>query len=1036
MKIRITCLLILGLLCLSAVFPATLASSKGESRMTVTSDGLNWTDDQRITNDPNADTYPQIFSDQDGITHIVWVRSGKLMVVNLDQQGQALAPEKTITDAWIPQQYSGQYAKNLGMDSKNNLSMIRLNNGLSYGDIIYDKYDFNGTNLIPSVDITTGLVRSPAANLGVGANDKVYISYAYFAPGGIERAALAILNDQGTIITPQAEISSPAWYSVAHTFTMDTSSNVRALVAVWSGGTQGIWAVSLDKNGIQPPSTPAQFLYNPGAFAFPPMPVMAACPDGSVDLLRSSANSGGGNLTLIKLDDKNAPVAGITQDIVITRGAADYGDMVCDSHNVVYVVWSNATNGFLYYTIIKPGTESDAHQPVQLTTKATGKDPKLALDSAGKLHVVWRDDRDGNSEIYEKHMTLIDPPRLKPRADHYTVTEDQAFNISLQVLGQAVTKWDINSNAPWLSWDTNARNINITGQPNNGQVGTWWVLINLTDGLGNFDELNLTITVLNVPPKILTTDIKTATEEQPYNVHYISDDDGQGTVTWHLKTNATWLKINSTTQNLSGTPTNDEVGKYWANVSVDDGNGGWAFHNFTLTVSDVNDPPTIITTDVTIALEDAPYGVQYKATDIDKVPEVFAWSLKTNATWLRFNGTTGNLTGIPRNDDVGTYWVNITVNDGRGGMDHHNFNLTVLDTNDPPVITTTDVTTATEDRLYSVRYNMSDVDHVQQVFTWAFTTNASWLKFNATTHILDGTPTNDDVGIYSVNITVSDGRGGTATHLFNLTVLNVNDRPVFTSSPNLTAIVGKAYTYKAAATDADIKDVLEFSLGTGPEGMTIDKNSGSLAWTPTATQYGVQKVIIMVSDKTVSVPQAFNITVFIKPVITSTPTETTVYTGSKFQYQLVAIDKDVGDVLTFSMIGAPTGMTIDPASGLVSWKTGSKDVGSHTLVFKVTDKQGLTDEQSVTILVKKKANTGTSSLLLPILLIIILLVIVIAVIAIMLRRKKEGTNEKNQKPTQDEELDTEQTIDSDEPNGPEPKTVENNPETEEDVEEF
>jgi hypothetical protein len=1035
MNNRITSIFILGLLCLSAFFPATLANSRAESRLTVTSDGLNWSDDQRITNNPDDDSFPQIWSDKDGITHIVWVRNGKFMIINLDEKGQALAPEMTLTDAWIPKQYSGQYVKSLDMDSHSNLSMIRLNNGLSYGDIIYDKFDPNGSHPVQGVDITTGLVRSPATNLAVGTNDKVYISYAYIAPGGLEKASLKIVNDQGTIVG-WGDISSPAWYAMAHTFTMDSNDNVRALVDVWSGGAKGIWAVTLDKNGVQPGGVPAQFIYDPGGYGWSPMPAMAACPDGSVNLLRSSSGSGGGNLTFIKLNDKNVPVAGISKNISIANYTVDYGDLICDSNNVIHVIWTNATDNLLYYTTIKPGTESDAHPAIKLTTQPMGKESKLALDRNGKLHVTWRDNRNGNWEIYYKHMVLVDPPQLKPRITDYTVTEDSPLNITLQVLGQPVSIWDIHTNAPWLSWNTGGHIINISGLPHNGEVGTWWVLINITDDLGFFDELNLTVTVVNVPPKILTTDVKTATEEKSYSVHYTSDDDGQGVVSWHLKTSATWLDINATTGNLTGTPSNDDFGKYWVNVSVDDGNGGWASHNFTLTVFDVNDPPIITTTDVTTAVEDTPYGVQYKATDIDKVTEVFTWSLLTNATWLRFNGTTGNLTGIPTNDDVGTYWVNITVNDGRDGQDSHKFNLTVVDTNDQPLITTIDVLTAVEDTLYQVTYAATDVDHVPQVMTWYMNTSALWLRFNATSHVLSGTPTNAEVGKYWVTIMVSDGRGGSAIHSFNLTVLNLNDRPVFTSLPNLTAIVGRAYTYKAFATDADINDMLEYSLRTAPEGMTIDKTTGSLTWTPTASQYGIQKVVLEVSDKTVSVQQLFNITVFINPEITSTPTETTVKTGSQFQYQMVAIDQDIGDVLTYSMSGAPTGMTIDPATGLVSWKPGSKDIGTHNVVFKVTDKHGLTDEQSVAIVVKKKASTGTSSLLLPILLIIIILVIVIAVIAMMLRRNKGKTNQDDQPAAQDDEMDAGRTVDPDEPNAPDQEAEENNSGTEEEVEEF
>jgi len=1023
MNARIACIFIMGLFLLSAIFPATMTASATGSRYKATSDGLNWSDDQRLTNDPKADTFPQIFTGQDNVTHIVWLRDGKFTVINLDKDGKPLGTETLITDAWIPTQYSGQYGRSLAMDSVNNLSMIRNNNGQSWGDLLYEKYGFNGTKLMPTINLTAGISRSIAANMGVGRNDVAYITYAYWAPGGIERVALGMIDNKGNVLKYGVDISEPAWYVPAHTMTMDKEGKVRTLMDVWAGAQQGIWAVTLDKFGVRPADTPPQYLYNPGAFAFPPMPVMAACPDNTVSLLRSSANSGGGNLTFIKLNDYNVPVAGISQDIVIAHGAADYGDMVCDANNVKYVVWANSTDGLIYYTVIKPGTESDAHKAIQLTTKGTGRDPKLSLDSAGLLHVTWRDDRDGNDEIYHTQM-IIAPPRLDPRDVKYTVNEDDQVKIPLNALGQPIATWNVRSNAKWLSWDTSAHKINLTGTPTNAHVGDWWVHINITDDLGKSDDLNITITVVNVPPKILTSDVKTATEDGAYNVHYTSDDDGQGTVTWHLKTNATWLKVNATTGNLTGTPSNDDVGVYWVNVSVDDGNGGWASHNFTITVSDANDPPTIIMADVTTATEDAPYGVQYKATDPDKVAEVFSWKLTTNATWLRFNGTTGNLTGLPKNDDVGTYWVIITVDDGRGGQDQHKFNLTVLDTNDPPEITTTDVVTASEDSLYSVKYNFTDIDHVPQTFTWSFSTNASWLKFNATTGMLVGTPTNNDVGTYRVNITVSDGRGGVASHVFDLRVINVNDPPVFTSTANTTASAGKAYSYQAKATDVDKGDVLEYSLGTAPDGMSVDKKTGLVTWTPAKTQGGANKVVVKVTDGHVTVEQTFNIMVFMNPTITSQPTRTKIYSGESFDYTLLATDPDAGDVLTYSLDGAPAGMTIDASTGHIKWKTGDKDVGTHTFKARVTDNHGLSDEQTVTVSVaKRSAVVLGSNLLLLVLVLIIILAVLIAIVIARLRQKKKEPEE--------------ETMPEDEPaEGPEEGEEPEADGTEEEVEEF
>jgi Ca2+-binding RTX toxin-like protein len=54
-------------------------------------------------------------------------------------------------------------------------------------------------------------------------------------------------------------------------------------------------------------------------------------------------------------------------------------------------------------------------------------------------------------------------------------------------------------------------------------------------------------------------------------------------------------------------------------------------------------------------------------------------------------------------------------------------------------------------------------------------TKPDWLSFDASTGVLSGTPTNDDVGEYSVVLRATDASGAFEEQRFTLTVSNVND---------------------------------------------------------------------------------------------------------------------------------------------------------------------------------------------------------------------------------------------------------------------
>jgi hypothetical protein len=115
---------------------------------------------------------------------------------------------------------------------------------------------------------------------------------------------------------------------------------------------------------------------------------------------------------------------------------------------------------------------------------------------------------------------------------------------------------------------------------------------------------------------------------------------------------------------------------------------------------------------------------------------------------------------------------------------------------------------------------------------------------------------------------------------------------------------------------------------------------------------------------------------------------------SSFDYTLAATDPDAGDVLTYSLDGAPAGMTIDASTGHIKWKTANKDVGTHTFKARVTDRHGQSDEQTITVSVaKKSAVLLGSNLLLLVLGLIIILAVLIAIVIVRLRQKRKGPEE-------------------------------------------
>ncbi|HEX5071128.1 MAG TPA: putative Ig domain-containing protein [Vicinamibacterales bacterium] len=73
--------------------------------------------------------------------------------------------------------------------------------------------------------------------------------------------------------------------------------------------------------------------------------------------------------------------------------------------------------------------------------------------------------------------------------------------------------------------------------------------------------------------------------------------------------------------------------------------------------------------------------------------------------------------------------------------------------------------------------------------------------------------------------------------------------------------------------------------------------------------------------------------------------------GIEYLYGIRAVDPDIGEVLTYSLVSGPAGMTIGAATGLVRWTPPSGSSGPVMAVIRVTDSQSQSVPQQFTIVV-------------------------------------------------------------------------------------
>ena len=140
---------------------------------------------------------------------------------------------------------------------------------------------------------------------------------------------------------------------------------------------------------------------------------------------------------------------------------------------------------------------------------------------------------------------------------------------------------------------------------------------------------------------------------------------------------------------------------------------------------------------------------------------------------------------------------------------------------------------------------------------------------------------------------------------------------------------------------------ITYDVSIGPDGLSIDPNTGQVAWQPTIDQLGEQQVILRATGADGSVTlSSFTVNVTAPnaaPVITSTPSAAG-FVDRTFAYDIIVQDAELDD-LTFTILNGASTATVD-ANGRLRWTPVIGDVGNVSFEIEVRDSAGNASTQA------------------------------------------------------------------------------------------
>jgi hypothetical protein len=493
-------------------------------------------------------------------------------------------------------------------------------------------------------------------------------------------------------------------------------------------------------------------------------------------------------------------------------------------------------------------------------------------------------------------------------------------------------------------------------------AGEQKLIIRAVDSNDAWSEQRFTITAIerviptNEPPVITSVPVEQIRLENNYRYKINAYDPNGESLSYKLAKSPVGASISSDGV-LTWHPS--QVGQYEFEILVSDGQNEVA-QKFSLNVLPpitINTPPVITSVLTSGAMKDRGYVYQATASDVDG--DNITWSIDTmgipveaigvDGDALRIDADTGILTWTPR--VAGVYTFKIIVSDGTDSVAQI-ITLPVAN-NAPPVITNLPTNTVGQVGEEYVAQILAD-DPNGDALTYKLENAPDGLTISD-----DGTITWSEpvAGRYTVAVIATDSEGATAQRQFVLQIIDTNipnEPPQITNTPPSTIPVNKQFSFQLNTSDPE-NDNVAVSLEDAPDGMTIT-SGGRIDWTPTET--GQVTFSVKISDGTNALVYTFAMEVAAqransKPVFTSQP-PSSVLANKQFKYQPAATDPD-GDSVTFTLVSAPSGMTLNQNNEII-WTPSNALIGKTVSVtISATDNYGATTEQTFELAIRSVA---------------------------------------------------------------------------------
>ncbi len=381
----------------------------------------------------------------------------------------------------------------------------------------------------------------------------------------------------------------------------------------------------------------------------------------------------------------------------------------------------------------------------------------------------------------------------------------------------------------------------ISWAPDYTQAGDHAISSTVADRQGGETQQSYTLAVANTnqAPTVQDQSVETA-EDTSVAITLTATDSDDDALSYIITSQPSTGTLTGVAPNLSYIPNSNANGADSFTFTASDSEA-LASATVTITVSPANDQ-SMAEEQSTTTDEDTAIAITLSGTDIDG--DVLSYSVVAQPLNGTLFGVAPALSYQPNENFNGADQFEFIVNDGMLDSATAVISIAVTAQNDVPQFSSTPVTIAVENALYSYQASATDVDG--DSLTYSLTVAPLGMSIDSISGLISWVPGYTQAGDHAVNVTVSDGQGGETQQSYTLAIDNTNQAPTAQDQSVDTAEdISVAITL--TATDSD-GDTLNYTITSQPGAGTLTGVAPNLTYAPNSNANGTDSFIFTVSD--------------------------------------------------------------------------------------------------------------------------------------------------------------------------------------------